>query len=171
MPADAPGIAAVHVAAWQAGYVGLMPQDFLDKLDVEQRTAAWQKTLSTLTPGTGVLVACDAAGIVAGFCMLGPSRDAGVNPQRVAELFAINLHPQAWNRGIGTALCRACLQLAASGPWAEMTLWVLHGNWRARSFYQRLGFTRDGADKHDLVIGGQALHEVRYRIPIARSGF
>jgi len=35
--ADAAAIGRVHVLAWQAAYPGLMPQDYLDGLDINQR--------------------------------------------------------------------------------------------------------------------------------------
>ena len=42
------------------------------------------------------------------------------------------------------------------------TLWVLRGNERARRFYERAGWTVDGARKDD-VVAGVPVTEVRYR--------
>ena len=42
-----------------------------------------------------------------------------------------------------------------------MLLWVLKGNDRARRFYQRAGFTADGAEE-PFDVDGVAVPEVRY---------
>ena len=39
---DAYGIASVHVRSWQVAYRGHMPDDFLDRLDVEKRMNMWR---------------------------------------------------------------------------------------------------------------------------------
>jgi hypothetical protein len=41
--ADAPGIAAVHVRSWQAGYRGLMPDELLDGLPAGDREDMWRQ--------------------------------------------------------------------------------------------------------------------------------
>ncbi len=41
VPADAPAAARVHVRAWQAGYRGLMPAEYLDGLRPEDRAARY----------------------------------------------------------------------------------------------------------------------------------
>jgi hypothetical protein len=38
---DARVIAVVHVRSWQAAYQDLLPRDYLDSLDPDQRGAAW----------------------------------------------------------------------------------------------------------------------------------
>lgn len=42
---DVPQIAAVHVAGWQIGYQGLLPQQVLDDLTAAQRLTRWTATL------------------------------------------------------------------------------------------------------------------------------
>lgn len=32
-PTDAPALAALHVASWKGAYAGLLPQDYLDRLE------------------------------------------------------------------------------------------------------------------------------------------
>ena len=41
--ADAPGVARIHVAAWQHAYAGLIDQSVLDALDVADTTASWTR--------------------------------------------------------------------------------------------------------------------------------
>ena len=42
---DSERIADIHVKTWQAAYAGVMPQDFLDRLDRGARTAMWRRAI------------------------------------------------------------------------------------------------------------------------------
>ena len=50
----------------------------------------------------------------------------------------------------------------AAAGYAQATLWVLAGNARAIRFYERAGWSPDGARKQD-TIGDDAVTELRYR--------
>lgn len=158
---DASAIAAVHVAAWRAAYAGLMPQTVLDELNVEQRTAGWQRSLSSSGPAITSVVT-DASNTVVGFAHYGLARDATYMDQHRGELFAINLRPDAWRRGLGRQLCDEVLAHGAAQQWQQLTLWVLRENFRARAFYESMGFELDGAEKTDTSLVGAPLHELRY---------
>jgi hypothetical protein len=55
---DAIAIAVVHVLSWQAAYEGLVPQDYLDGLDLARRRELWDTVLAEdAWPRSGVLVA------------------------------------------------------------------------------------------------------------------
>jgi len=43
--ADAPFIARVHVRSWQVGYRGIMPDEVLDAISLEQREERWRQIL------------------------------------------------------------------------------------------------------------------------------
>lgn len=43
---DCTELAQVHVASWRAGYVGLIDQDHLDKLSVEERAKRWSEVVA-----------------------------------------------------------------------------------------------------------------------------
>jgi GNAT superfamily N-acetyltransferase len=82
---------------------------------------------------------------VLGFCALAvPSRDEDTG-ERVAEIAAIYVTPDAWRGGVGTALLDAALTEVRARGCKSVTLWVLVDNHRARDFYARFGFTPDGA--------------------------
>lgn len=62
------------------------------------------------------------------------------------------LDPDAWGSGRGAALLTAGLAELSRAGFARATLWVLHSNDRARSFYEGHGWAADGAVKqHDWV--------------------
>ena len=161
-PEDAPAVARIHVASWQAAYRGLMPQDYLDTLSVEARETMWQRAFAD--PGIATnLVALNPLGHVQGFCVFGPARDADLAIHPIGELVAIYVHPAHGSQGTGTALLAQVLGHAHQTGWEQLALWVLHDNLPARRFYEREGFRSDGADKRSSALTGHELHEVRYR--------
>lgn len=133
--------------AWQAGYRGLLPAAYLDGLRAEDRAARY--TFERLDgPRTTVAV---IDGAIAGFATV--SGD---------ELSALHVDPDAWRRGIGSALiARARADLAAAGV-VEAQLWLLVGNTRAQQFYERDGWTTDGTRRSDIVWGAQ-VDELQFR--------
>jgi GNAT superfamily N-acetyltransferase len=160
---DAEHIAAVHVASWRAAYPGLVPQPVLDDLDVARRAEAWRQILREAAEQT--FVAEDADGRSGGFISVGASRDddaAGT----VGELFALYLRAELWGTGLGAQLHGVGLT-ALSERFAYATLWVIGGNTRARRFYERHGWSPDGASKVDDR-GSFTLAEVRYRHALKR---
>jgi L-amino acid N-acyltransferase YncA len=103
---DASGIAFIHVRSWQVAYRGHMPDEFLDSLDVGKRANMWREL--TQNPDKIVFVADDRKGNIVGFSALGPSRDTDADPN-TAEVSAIYVHPEQWQKGIGRALLSTSL--------------------------------------------------------------
>lgn len=159
---DADRIAQIHVASWQAAYRGQMPEAVLDKLNVGKRAAFWQTHLTDQKLATFV---AELDREIIGFCDIIPSRDQDSNPQTVAEIVAIYIHPDYWRRGAGRALCFQALEAARHQHFTQVTLWVLASNTPARNFYQRMGFHHDNATKSESF-ANRELEEVRYRITV-----
>lgn len=158
---DASAIVQIQVQAWRAAYAGLIPQDFLDRMDSERRLAGWRRVLSE-PGGMATDVALGHGDEVIGFCVHGPSRDADAHAG-VGELVAINLLPMHWRHGLGSMMMARLLAVAAERRWQALTLWVLEANAPARRFYQAQGFEADGARRVDMQLTGTPLHLVRYR--------
>jgi ribosomal protein S18 acetylase RimI-like enzyme len=100
---DAERIGAIQVGAWRATYRGVMPDAYLDELDIDDRAAYWRHQVQALLPEQRLKVIVDD-GVVVGFAAAGPEhdgRDAGIG-----ELYAINVDPEVWGRGLGRALLR-----------------------------------------------------------------
>ena len=60
-PADAPGIARVHVDAWRTTYRGLVPDSYLAGLSYADRQTMWERILTTPDRKSFIYVA-EAAG-------------------------------------------------------------------------------------------------------------
>jgi len=155
---DAPGIARVHVRAWQAAYRGLLPDEHLDGLDVGARTQRWAGQLEAGPRPGGLVLVSGPPGEVLAFATAGPPRDDDVTG---AELYAIYVDPSAWRSGHGRALLEAVGDALPEGT-HELVLWVLAANAPARAFYAAHGFEPDGQRK-TVELGGARPEEVRYR--------
>ena len=153
-PADARDIALVHVATWRSTYRGIVPDDVLNGLDVEQRTADWQGWLAE--DNSLVLVAEEESGIC-GFCGGGALREPMGGGD--AEIYAIYVLAEAQRRGMGGALLRALANGLAQRGFTRPVVWVLTEN-PARHFYTRLGAKPIG--EKAIEIGGRQLLESAY---------
>ncbi len=150
---DAPAVAGIHVRAWLAAYRGLMPDEWLDDVTVEQRTQSWSEILAGARDPGSTLVGEEAGVGVVGFCSVSlPCRDEDAGPG-TAEISALYIEPSRWRAGVGRALLAEALARLRAAEWSEVTLWVLAGNSPARAFYERFGFAADGAEVEHVPSG------------------
>lgn len=143
---DAHGVAIVHVTSWQTAYRGLMPNDVLDGLSIEQREDGWRRII-TDPDAIGRTIVADRDGEIVGWASFGPGRDEGASEQ--GELWGLYAHPNAFSTGIGHALISAVEIALREDGFTSAYLWVLDGNDRAARFYERHGWTEDGTVKLD----------------------
>ncbi|MFD3734216.1 GNAT family N-acetyltransferase [Streptomyces sp. NPDC058632] len=157
---DCGGVAGIRVRGRQYAYEGLVPQPYLDGLDV---AADADRQRARLLDGDGsvrnLVVDGDDGGLL-GRVAFGPYRD-GDTRTGDAELYALHLRPEHIGRGVGRVLLAAATRHCADAGHARMYLWVLKGNTRARRFYERAGFVADGAEEA-FEVGGAVVPEVRY---------
>ena len=165
---DATGMSEVHVEAWRTGYRGLLADEFLDGMDLGRRIDAWVHALST-DDGTGAVnLVAEVDGRIAGISTYGPYRDTPDpdRPSDLSELWMLNVHPQYWGAGVAQLLIAAAVDgLRSEWDRPRAALWVLDGNARGRRFYEKQGWTGDGATKED-DIGGRTVTELRYVIDL-----
>ncbi len=160
---DAPAIARVHVDAWRAAYMGLLPRRILDGLSVTGRESQWRTRLSPASRGPRTLVGEDAGG-VAGFVTYAvPARDPE-EPADVGEIPALYVEPARWGSGLGSALIDAAGERMAEAACREGILWMLEGNDRAANFYASRDWHDDGGRRPSQYFPSEAgLAEVRFR--------
>jgi RimJ/RimL family protein N-acetyltransferase len=154
-PDDARAIAEVQIETWQAAYVGVMPQEVLDGLDVDERTDAWRHWLSIETSAQFV---AERPGACVGFVSAGPCRHEAES----GEVYAIYVRPDTWGTGSGWALMDAAVAWLAD-RWQEAILWVAEENPRARRFYERYGWVPESTRVEEVVPGAE-VPEVLYRL-------
>ena len=159
---DAATVAAMHVRAWQTAYRGIVPDPFLDNLDVVARAGRYAFDRSG--PGDPeTWIAVDGEDVVG---MVSVSRSRDEDLPGLGEVQALYVAPDRWRSGAGSALMTKAGQLLADAGFTEAFLWVLEGNARGRGFYEAGGWEADGRVK-TVEIGGRDLVEVRYRRRLA----
>ncbi|UCF97978.1 MAG: GNAT family N-acetyltransferase [Spirochaetaceae bacterium] len=161
-PDDALALAAVHVAAWQAAYRGIVPDSYLETFTIQSRSERFRQFLAGDSAET---YAAERDGEIVGFLTIGSCRDSDLNPANTGEIWGIYLVPKHWREGIGRYLCEQGERMLASYGYSTVALWVLAANSRARGFYEAMGFKIDGACK-DVQLG-VTLKAVRYRISLS----
>jgi GNAT superfamily N-acetyltransferase len=162
-PEDARAIAEVHVASWRHAYRGLLPDDYLDRLSVDERERTRREHLEDRSSGWGTLVV-DDAGRVVGFSTYGPSRDEDAT-SATGEVPAIYLDPDVIGTGVGRELLAETIFALRAAGFTHASLWVLEGNVRARRFYEKAGWVWDGSvSTHSFECANQPA--VRYAIDL-----
>ncbi|MDM8084970.1 GNAT family N-acetyltransferase [Cellulomonas cellasea] len=144
---DTADLARVHVAAWLGAYRGLLPDAFLDALDVADSQRRWDSLLADgLRPHllVGVL-----DGRVVGFVNSGPAFESVPD----GEVYALYVDPDAWGTGVGPTLLAAAEDELRGLGHREAVLWVMPGNTRARRFYERSGWAPTGLEAVHEAMG------------------
>jgi GNAT superfamily N-acetyltransferase len=158
-------VADLHVRSWQVAYRGVVPDPILDGFSIPQRRDAWVRTigLAGAEPSrAGRIWVVEEAGCVRGFATTRPGRDDDL-PPGTGEVHSIYLAPEAWNRGLGSALLASAVDDLRSRGFSPLVLWVIEANARARRFYERAGWRLDGA-RQPIDFDGVRVDEVRYRL-------
>jgi ribosomal protein S18 acetylase RimI-like enzyme len=167
---DAEAVAVVHVRAWRAGYAGIVPDEVLARLN----PAAWAQRRRDFDTAAGdhpftTLVAEDA-GAVIGFITFGPYRN-NQDPDDLVpgcgEVLSTYVEPARWSTGVGRDLMAEALPGLRDQGFAEVRIWVLADNARARRFYERVGLRADGErSTYEIQLSGGrppvGLPEIRY---------
>lgn len=147
---DLNAVYELYVAAWKAGYEGLLPRSFLDELTPKR----WEgKFLDESS-----FVALDGERIVA-HCY---ARAAAEQQMRGwGEIHTMYVHPDYWRKGYGTAVFRRAEEWLLKNGFVDVYLYVLEGNKRAESFYRSQGFAPNG-DTIRCEVGDAVVTDYRF---------
>jgi GNAT superfamily N-acetyltransferase len=154
--ADAEGIARVHVESWRTTYKGIMPDDVLANLSIEERAATRRQQLSN-PESRSIAYVAEADGQIIGFVIGGPERTG--HAVYTAEIYAIYLLQAYQGRGIGRALVQAVVGWLLDKGYTAMLIWVAAKN-PATNFYAALG--GQPFDSKTESFGGGEIEEIAY---------
>ena len=149
------GKAYVHWKAWHEAYPGLIRQDYLDRITLEQ----CEKIAFTWTDN--LLVAKDH-GRVIGFVGYG-TRDER-HPE-IGEVFALYVLSDYYGTGAARQLMAAALEQLSGRD--RICLWTLKENRRAIRFYEKCGFFPDGESKANPNLNAE---EIRMTLRKEKTG-
>jgi len=88
---------------------------------------------------------------VVGFVTFGPSRDP--DTVGMGEIYALYVDPGRYEGGVGRMLMAHARRRLKGEGFEAAVLWVLLGNERAASFYEREGWQPDGAVREEEPYG------------------
>ena len=88
-----------------------------------------------------------SGGGVVGFVTFGPSRDH--DAIGLGEIYALYVDPSRYQGGVGRMLMAHARRRLKGEGFEAAVLWVLLGNERAASFYEREGWRPDGATREE----------------------
>jgi ribosomal protein S18 acetylase RimI-like enzyme len=134
VPADAPAIAALHVAVWRATYRDLAPPEAIRRLDLPRRRAQWEAML--VKAERSILVA-ERDGRIVGIGTAGPATVPELGER--GEILYLYVDPAHARAGIGRALVRHLARALKAQGYSAVALGVVEGNRPAIDFYKKLG--------------------------------
>jgi GNAT superfamily N-acetyltransferase len=154
---DTPMVARIQVDAWRAAYRGIVPAAFLAGMRVDEREAAWRRTVAA---GNPTLWVAKEDALVRGWALFGACRDEGALASQ-AELWALYVAPARWYTGVGRRLWQGVRDELRRRGYTHCSVRALEQNLPALRFYRSVGFVPDGLPPRHLELGGERLPEVR----------
>ena len=155
-PSDAPSLARIQVASWQATLGGLVPAEVLAELSSEtaisQFEQQWHDSVASppttrhrvlvayLPPGPG-----SGSGDLAGFASIGPATDEDRWPGTDGEMYEFHLLPSHADGGHGGRLLHAVADTLSSDSFTTACAWVLGADQGRLDFLKAAGWAPDGS--------------------------
>ncbi|MGA9226486.1 MAG: GNAT family N-acetyltransferase [Mesobacillus sp.] len=154
---DALGIARVHIESWKETYAGIISQEYLDSLKIEDRMGLWEKSLSQTPQLSPVFVAVNAENNIVGFASYGKERTGKFNAD--GELYAIYILKKYQREKLGLKLLQAGVYELLEQNYTSMLVWVLEEN-ISRKFYESLLAVKTGEETDKIA--GKEVVELAY---------
>lgn len=149
---DAEALGRVHATCWHETYDQLISTAVLENVSVRRLAELWAGWAAQGPEFVRFAALVD--GEIVGFAGSSPARDDA--PPAPRELVYIYLLQEYQGTGIGQKLFDAVIDKDEPAY-----LWVNQDNPRAHRFYERNGFTRDGATQEEPFLG-EIVTEVRF---------
>ena len=167
-PDDAPGIAAVHVAAWRSAYAGILDPAYLAHLSETRLADFYHRAILDRGAGHAVFVATaagrdqpddsqeDEVATIVGFASGGRARRQGLAEGEVETLYVLDDFRE---RGVGRRLMRAMAAHLRVVGCGSAVVWVLSDN-PANWFYRHLGGKPAMAE--EIRVAGRPVRQSAY---------
>ena len=137
---DVTDIVTINIKTWKIAYKGIIPQDHLDSLSINDKIPRWTKTINNLKENKKELFVAEISNLngseIVGFSLGGPSHFEDYKID--GDLHAIYVLPKYWKQGIGTLLFNSVIKFFLSMKFKTMIIWSLKEN-SACNFYKKMG--------------------------------
>lgn len=162
---DLLGIAKVKIDTWKTTYKGIISDEILDKLDLNEQAEKFKELLPA-KDDKKFLLAVEVDSAIVGFAAGGIGRDGkyGVD----GEIYAIYVLEEYQNQNIGKYLMKYSIEKLSEMGLISFLVWVLESN-PYKQFYEKLGGVQidrkplDSSDGSPFIIAyawkdGKLLH-------------
>ena len=155
-------MAQVGIVCWNETFRGIVPDSYLDRMDLAERTQ-WTEAYLKDPKVDFYTVVAEQDGAIVGYAAGGPNRSEEEEYQ--GELYTLYLLRKAQKQGIGRKLVQTVAAALAERGYRSMRVEVLRDN-PARGFYERLGavYLRQGV----FIVDGVEITEMAYGWPDLR---
>lgn len=168
-PADAAGIAAVQLRAWEQRYDDAMATQLKDQgVGADELAAAWRGTLGRPPQARQRAMVALLHDEVVGFALTGPNGDPDADPSVDGEIGEFTVDPERTRGGHGSRLLQACVDTLVADGFSRAVCWVDATDDIVRAFLASAGWAPDGASR-ELAdeAGTQAVKQVRLHTSLA----
>ena len=146
---DVRQIAEILVEDWQKAYRGIMDDEFLDSMSVDQRCEIEGRRYQKY------IVAADGSEIL-GYAWLEASEEEPAD----CEVIALYVRYSERNKGIGKLLIRHAFNYFRENGKKKMIVWCLKENAESRKFYEKVGGKEFRTGSHNW--GGKDYEMISY---------
>lgn len=126
-------ISKINYDNWMKTYKGILPDEFLNHLDIEQIRKEYVQLISDNEKQ--IFVALDEKNEILGFALFEPDLDE----DNCIYLASLHVDGGAQGKGIGTSLLIKVGQYGLDSGYENMSICILKGNRNARNLYVKLG--------------------------------
>ncbi|AXB43627.1 GNAT family N-acetyltransferase [Amycolatopsis albispora] len=156
--ADAPRLASICLGGWRTAYRGILPDDYLDALNLAEWEEMFAARVAASTERTTMLAAVNADGEIGAY--------AGVLGEREPGMLGALYAATEWRgTGAGHAAHEAAVAHLAACGFSRAVLWVFERNTPSRRFYEAHGWRCDEVTQATKFADGSAV-EIRYSRPL-----
>lgn len=135
-PDNASSLARIMIAAWRAGFHGILPEETIDKYTQYEPCRDMFHQLLASDVGTMYLAQMDG-------------RPMGLlywleEENHTARIEALLTCPEAWGTGVAAELMARCISDARTAGCSALQVWPFTDNHRAKRFYEKHHFLPTG---------------------------
>lgn len=145
-------ISNIYTRSWKTAYREIVPQDYLDALKENQ----WVGILSDNKYDSFVIIDKDKYIGTSAVCDARDEQMSGYG-----EIVSLYLLPEYFGEGYAEPLFSYVINNLLEKGYSRIYLWVLERNIRARKFYEKYGFHKNG-DTLQMEISGEKLTDIKY---------
>jgi len=156
---EARALAALQRRSALFAYASIFPPEAAQP-DLDRMTLDWQRRLSGMHSPNARGYRADVRNLPVGVIIACGDPD----DPKLGHITRLYVDPQEWGQGIGRSLYDEALSHLRSIGYVQASLWVLERNERARSWYERLGWSCTGERKS--VLDSAGVEDVRYTRPL-----